>query len=93
METTKGNKLILDLMEKEYNEEFLLQYHLSWDWLMPVVEKIENLGYFCMINKRTSIYTGTKDQKISITTIEGNTKILNTWKAIIAFIEWYNKNK
>ena len=23
----------------------LLEYHLYWDWLMPVVDKIESLGY------------------------------------------------
>ncbi len=28
--------------EPLYDEEF--QYHKSWDWLMPVVEEIENLG-------------------------------------------------
>ena len=22
-----------------------LEYHTSWDWLMPVVQKIESLGY------------------------------------------------
>jgi hypothetical protein len=22
-----------------------LEYHKSWDWLMPVIEKIESLGY------------------------------------------------
>jgi len=35
---------------KEYNsgEWYLpeeMQYHTSWDWLMPVLEKIETLGY------------------------------------------------
>ena len=69
------------------------KFHTSWDWLMFAVEKIEELGYFCMINKWTSVYTGSKDKRISITTVEGNTKILNTWKAITIFINWYNKNK
>ena len=25
--------------------DFMLKYHKSWDWLMPVVEKIERLGF------------------------------------------------
>lgn len=70
-----------------------LEYHNSWDWLMPVIEKIEILGYFVMINKWTSVYTGSEGERISITSVEGNAKILNTWKACILFIEWYNKQK
>ena len=26
---------------RELTHHILLQYHISWDWLMPVVEKIE----------------------------------------------------
>jgi len=68
-------------------------FHDSWEWLMSVIQKIEELGYFVMINKWTSVYTGSEGEKISITSVEGNTKILNTWKACISFIEWYNKQK
>ena len=66
------------------------KYHSSWDWIMPVVEKIESKGYFCMINKWTSVYTGTDGERIEVTTVQGNTKILNTWKAVLEFITWYN---
>jgi len=41
-------------MDDSWYEEHELSYHLSWDWLMPVVDKIENylsdnvgkVGYF-----------------------------------------------
>ena len=29
---------------RELTHHILLQYHTSWDWLMPVVDKIENGG-------------------------------------------------
>ena len=29
---------------RELTHHILLQYHISWDWLMPVIEKIENEG-------------------------------------------------
>jgi len=74
-----------------YNKD--LKFHNDWNWLILVVEKIEEPGYFCMINKWTSVYTGSEIDRISITSVEGNTKIFNTWKACILFIEWYNKNK
>ena len=53
----KDNKLIAEFMQKgsegfglyDYNGKhyklYELKYHTSWDWLMPVIEKIESLGY------------------------------------------------
>ena len=70
-----------------------LDYSGSWDWLMPVVEKIETLGYFCMINKWTSVYTGSDGERIQVTTVEGKSKIKNTYKAVVEFIKWYNQQK
>lgn len=75
------------------------KYHTSWEWLMPVVEKIE---------KQVSVF------EINISIIEGNNTILihpnfkNTfgeikvssnykmeavYNACINFINWYNVNK
>jgi len=48
-----------------------INYHKSWDWLMPVVQKIysidDNIDFFKDINLET------------------------TYKAVIEFIEEYNK--
>lgn len=68
-----------------------MQYHKSWDWLMPVVEKIEqtkmasitihakNLAHISF-NYRTDIFFN-------------GSLIENTYDAVIEFIKWYNKNK
>ena len=46
----ESNKLIAEFMGVEFMEasldgdDFNLQFHTSWDWLMPVIEKIENDG-------------------------------------------------
>ena len=102
-EINKGNVLIArfvtdepkvlehDLKKAGGREQF--HYHDEWDWLMPVIEKIEDLGYFCMINKWTSVYTGTDGERISVTSVEGDSKITNTFIACIEFIKWYNENK
>ena len=41
-----NNKLIAEFMGYIYEDDILVpeepQYHTSWDWLMPVVSKIEN---------------------------------------------------
>ena len=46
------NRLIAEFMGLDqvdidtwYDEHNELKYHKSWDWLMPVIEKIETLGY------------------------------------------------
>lgn len=71
------------------------QYNKLWDKIMPVVEKIESLDYFCMINRWTSVYTGEEKEgrRIQITSVEGFSKINNTYLAVLAFINWYNSQK
>jgi hypothetical protein len=104
MTTLEGNKLIssfMGLAGKTGNEYPIgigwctdehMQYHSSWDWLMPVVEKIEAIensddyevdifGNCCEI--------GTNDNHSAV----GKTKIEATWKAVVQFIQWYNQNK
>ena len=36
----KENKLIAEFMDVNLIEGQLGEYHISWDWLMPVVQKI-----------------------------------------------------
>jgi len=46
-EIIEGNRLIANFLGFQYNSQktYLNQkYHSSWDWLMPVVNKIENIG-------------------------------------------------
>ena len=58
-EILEGNRLIADFMQVDYSgkeqimwrpgayipfTEKCLRYHSSWDWLMSVVNKIENIG-------------------------------------------------
>lgn len=75
-----------------------LRFEYKWDWLMPVVEKIES---------DTSKVTGVRTYRIIIEnngcliyshkydngTITATSKIEATWQAIVDFIKWYNKNK
>ena len=77
------------------NVEFESTFKFSSDWndLHQVIDKIEELGYFVMINKWTSVYTGKKDNRISVTSVEGKSKIINTYQAIIQFIKWFNEQQ
>ncbi len=82
-----------------------MQYHSSWDWLMPVIEKIESLhdgrafsikieDNNCEIIQNTQHWRAFQDT-IDLPEIferEG-TKLENTHKAVIEFIKWYNTQK
>jgi hypothetical protein len=69
-----------------------LKYHSSWDWLMPVVEKIEetyDVDVHCL---QPQFEDDTKYQiqiYISGTNVSGNNKIECYHKAVIEFIQWH----
>jgi hypothetical protein len=71
-----------------------LQFHKSWDWLMPVVENIESLGYsYDRINADVFINTQ-EGENVIPNPMDGNimTMLQKTYKAVVVFIKWYNKN-
>ena len=75
------------------------EYDTSWDWLMPVVEKIESIGDF-----QISIYTswkGLNEKDGAACRITGSglafgilhahgKRIDMTYKSVVEFIKWYN---
>jgi hypothetical protein len=91
-----SNKLIAEFMGVEDHQwmgEYVTpNYNTSWDWLMPVVEKIEGLR-----DKNGNAYRFTIDMcnaQIEETNIEilgGAFKIDTTYKAVVQFINQYNK--
>lgn len=89
----------------EWNECFRsneLKYHTSWDWLMPVAEKIEKTwrgeDLFCVkIAFNTCLITQERLMDKPIVRAESTnridrTKIEAVWSAVVNFIEWYNNN-
>lgn len=67
------------------------KYHTSWDWLMPVVEKIWNI-----IGNRSSLFYFEVDEEFTIygkekPSMDSNKS--NCYLAVVEFIKWYNENK
>jgi hypothetical protein len=58
-----------------------LQYDKSWDWLMPVVEKIDG------------IYDYDRSMYNRVVELPVSTPINEVYKAVVQFITWYNENK
>lgn len=72
------------------------QWDSSWDWIMPVVEKIEGLNWSTEINFIPSL--GHLFSFISAGARLGEPKrypikIDAAYSAVVEFIKWYNLNK
>ena len=65
--------------------DFMLKYHKSWDWLMPVVEKIDKL----MLDQPIDSPFEINAEEVFTSLREVNIKL--TFNRIVEFIEWYNK--
>ncbi len=73
-----------------------LKFHSSWDWLMPVVEKIEGLDdnegefdcHFEILRDGCLVIAWHGE---TIIEIYGNTKIESVWLAVVEFIKWRNE--
>jgi hypothetical protein len=79
-----------------------LKFHLSYDWLMPVIEKIENLNldefglgeFVSNISNRQGFYCEFRLRNSYETKISdsfGDSKIDAIYNAVIEFINWYNE--
>ena len=98
---------IIQNIEDGENEQHLffsseMKFHTDWNWLMEVVEKIENfrmkqfensMEYSVMIEQQRCIITS--ETQGGICYLAGNTggKIDVVYGGVISFIKWYNENK
>jgi len=82
----KDNKQIAEFMGVK--PPLYMEYHTSWDWLIPVVEKIESLGYVFTIQGGKAEY----GEMISETQcFIAEDKLSSTYQAVVEFIKEYNK--
>jgi hypothetical protein len=83
------NVITLDDVRKNKNPYFSsadgyleddLKYHTSWDWLIPVVDKCFQYG---------ELHNSYREQIIA--SLSGVIDIEDTYKAVVEFINEYNK--
>ena len=76
-----------------------LNFHTSWNWLMPVVEKIESFedenrcAKYNVNMLQCWVEIINNDTSEEIVEAEGINKLQATYHAVIEFIKWYDKNK
>ncbi len=93
--TIEGNNCEI-LEEQDSCSPDAMKFHTSWEWLMPVVEKIENFHPyqdFIIGGNRAILESYSSVEELYSGIFDGDSKIEATYKAVIAFIGWYNKQK
>lgn len=105
METTENNKLIAEFDQKYsigfglydfdgcHYELDKLEFHKSWDWLMPVVEKIEDYDEYDVeiLQYGTRVLKNSVEIITNVADFSFDKKIEHCYDAIIKFIKEYNK--
>ena len=112
-ELNKNNILIAEFMGKSYHTKYsilyietttthspIAKYDSSWEWLMPVIDRIEGLfdnAFIVDLSKgrcfiHTYIQIG-KAANLKPILHVNEVKLVATYKAVIDFIKWYNENK
>lgn len=92
----RGNTRKLNDIKTDFYEPDELLYDLSWDWLMPVVEKIEHIGFEVVIGRISCQVNKILDKENPIAKFvcgDLTKKISLTHKVVVEFIKWYNSNK
>ena len=92
----KDNKLIAEFMGVK--PPLYMEYHTSWDWLMPVVEKIGELYHTITIETNNEsdqcvILCYKEDEKYRRIFEVGLTLHEATYKAVVEFIKTYNDER
>ena len=102
------NKLIVEFMGLQFSKgeyyrplynsgdwipEDELQYHTSWDWLMPVVERINTMDDFRYSVAINHLYTAIHDNftRQWVADRDGYSTLEATYKAVVEFIKEHNK--
>jgi hypothetical protein len=95
----EGNKLIAEFMNWVHSQDPAtdayemerLKFHTSWDWLMPVVEKIgENYTINLHLFPGSDFTATFKEGNFRRGNGESPRPIEATWLAVVQHIQWYN---
>lgn len=66
----------------------------DWNYLMPILSRIESLGFNSKIDtNHTWIFSTKNANQYKSVLVGGNSKKENTYKAILQFADWYLKQQ
>jgi hypothetical protein len=64
-----------------------MKFNTSWDWIMPVVEKIEDMGYNFQISEKGACLFNDNSESWIPMQRTNSTKLIAVYKLIIDFIK------
>lgn len=67
-----------------------LNYHTSWDWLMPACQRWDNTWHDEWNAHQVEKYTSLSDELDHFATLY---EIEPLWRQLVINIKWYNQNK
>ena|SRR6185436_10170478 len=73
-----------------------LRFNSSWDWLMPVIERIDSLmPPIKMPQDLNALKEGNhgSEKFMDVIAVPLNTPITEVYKSVVEFIKWYNTQK
>ena len=83
----QGTELWMSVFSSNPDPLSYLSFNDEWDWIMPVVERIESMGYtFKICRRRVEIDVDGEHPPYPMILCKEKTKILSAWKACIEFI-------
>ena len=69
------------------NEESTIPFHDDWEWIMPVIERIESMGYkFKICRKRCQICLDDEHERF-IVDVKMDSKLTSAHEAVYQFIQ------
>lgn len=80
-----------DDMDSDFNIDpyKYLRFSTSWDWIMPVIEKIETLSFEVIFYKLGCMIKFPNKEHLPIAT-NADTKMKAVYDCILLFIKWHN---
>lgn len=70
-----------------------LKFNSDWNWLMEVVEKIEENYIVDVCGRAVSIHENNGEMMVDLCAFNYSTKIEAVYNACFEFIQWYSQNK
>lgn len=83
----------------------IFRYETSWNWIFPVIDKIESLGFCFSIHRRgiqiTKFYEDHRGFEATDLIIDedflddyaGEAKRFAAWDCCVSFVDWYTKDQ
>lgn len=70
-----------------------LQFHRLWEWIMPVVEKINSIGEWAVVIHPTQCFITDNDKDIKFNSYQelSGSLLLAVRETVIKFIEWHSQ--